>query len=134
MKLWLAKVERSGKVGLVPTDDDARAIINRMGAGECAQFEIIRPRSLQWHKMYFAMCREIGKNQDPQRDEDSIDYELRILAGHYDVMYVEGHEIRMPKRIAFHKLTYDEWSALWPSLEIAIRERFGNEYIRECAA
>lgn len=134
MKIWLAKVERAGKVGLIPTDDDSRAILNRLGAGECAQFEIVRPRSVPWHRMYFGILREIGRNQDPQRDEGSIDYELRILAGHYEVMYIDGHEVRCPKRIAFAKLTHDEWVELWPSLELAIRERFGEGYLQELAA
>lgn len=134
MKLWLAKVRRGDKVGLIPTDDQSRAVLSRMGDGECAEVELVRPRSLQWHRMYFGICREIGQNQDPQRDESSIDNELRVLAGHYDVMYVAGHEVRVPKRIAFAKLSGDEWAELWPSLELAIRERFGGEYLQERAA
>lgn len=134
MKLWLAKVRRENKIGLIPTDDDSRAVLGRLGDGECAEFEIVRPRSLPMHRMYFGICREIGKNQDPMRDENSIDYELRVLAGHYDVMHIDHHEVRIPKRIAFAKLTHDEWMELWPSLELAIRERFGEEYIREQAA
>lgn len=165
MKLWLAKHGR----GFLPTDDESIALHSRMGAGECAQFEVVRPRSLQWHRMYFGICRDIGQNQDPPRDESSIDYELRILAGHYDVMYLpgdgaaeflesiypavskilsrglaarlravidvlaRGHEVRIPKRIAFHKLTHDEWANLWPSIDLAIRERFGDEYLRMAA-
>jgi len=131
VKLWFCKVSRDGKVGLVPTDELARGILNRMGDGECAEIEIVRPRSVPWHRMYFGICRDIGFNQDPQRTEDSIDQELRVRAGHYDVIFVDGHEVRVPKRIAFSKLNADEWAELWPSLELAIREHFGEEYIRE---
>lgn len=130
MRVWLAKVARS----FVATDDDGEKLLARMGDGECAVFNVVRPRSVPWHRMYFGIARMIGKNQDPQRDEDSIDMELRVLAGHFDVMYVKGHEVRVPKRIAFDKLTADEWSNLWPSIETAIRERFGEEYVREIAA
>lgn len=133
MKLWLAQVRRGDKVGLIPTDDLSRAVLGRMGDGECAQVELVRPRSVQWHRMYFGICREIGENQDPQRDEDSIDAELRIRAGHYEVVEIDGHECKFPKRIAFHKLSADEWSELWKSLEFAIREHFGNEYLRDAA-
>jgi hypothetical protein len=132
MKLWLAKVGRT----LIPADYDAEQLMVKMGDGECAEFRVVRPRSVQWHRMYFGICRTIGQNQDPNRDEDSIDAELRVLAGHFTVVPVvgvPGVEIRMPKRIAFDKLTADEWSALWPNLETAIRERFGDEYIREAA-
>jgi hypothetical protein len=176
VKLWLAKVRRDDKVGLIPTDDESRAALGRMADGECAEVELIRPRSLQWHRMYFGICREIGKNQDPSRDEASIDYELRVRAGHYDVMVVgrddmlekiakaldaavaavrenirgmerfatliegladmlheraEKFEVRVPKRIAFAKLDGNQWADLWPSLELAIRETFGEEYLRE---
>ncbi len=127
MKLWLAKHGR----GFIPTDDESSAVHAKMGAGECAEFEIVRPRSLQWHKMYYGICREIGKNQDPPRDESSIDNELRIRAGHFDVLLIDGHDCRVPKRIAFARLTADEWSNLWPSLELAIREHFGEGYIAE---
>jgi hypothetical protein len=134
MKLWFAKVSRDNKVGLIPTDELSQGILNRMGDGECCEVEIVRPRSVPWHRMYFGICRDIGLNQDPQRTEDSIDQELRVRAGHYDAIFVDGHEVRVPKRIAFAKLTADEWTELWPSLELAIREHFGEEYIREWSA
>lgn len=134
MRLYFAKVHRGEKVGLIPTDEKGVAILNRMGDGECAQVEIVRPRSLPWHRMYFAICREIGVNQDPERNESSIDAELRVRSGHYEVMLVDGHEVRVPKRIAFDKLTADEWAEYWKSAELAIREHFGDEYIRELAA
>lgn len=133
MKLWLAKVQRGNKLGLIPTDDQSRAVLGRMEEGECAEFDVRRPRSVQWNRMYWGMCREIGENQDPQRDEDSIDSELRILAGHYELMFVDGHEVRVPRRIAFDKMDADEWSDYWRRVELAISERFGSEYLREVA-
>lgn len=130
MKILLAKHGR----GFLAAEEEAEKLHREMGAGEVMMLEVIRIRSLPWHRMYFGICREIGLNQDPQRDEDSIDYELRIRAGHYDVMFVDGLEVRTPKRIAFKKLTYDQWAALWPSLELAIREHFGDTYIRASVA
>jgi hypothetical protein len=134
MRLWLVKVTGRTSVGLIPTDDIAKRILSRMEDGECAQVELVRPRSVPMHRMYFGICRQIGENQDPQRTEASIDAELRVRAGHYEVMLIDGHECRIPKRIAFDKLSHDEWMELWPSLELAIREHFGDEYIREQAA
>ncbi len=119
---------------LVPADADALRGVRRLGEGECVEVSIVRPRSVQWHRMYYGICAEIGKNQEPRRDAESIDHELRILAGHYNVLQVEGHEgveIRTPKRIAFAKLSADKWAELWPSLDLAIRKRFGEGYIEE---
>lgn len=124
---------RKGR-GFLPADDEAEGLHRKMGDGEFMVFKPMKIRNLPWHRMYFGTCRDIGLNQDPQRDENSVDYELRIRAGHYDVMYVDGIEVRTPKRIAFDRLTGQEWEILWPSLELAIRENFGDEYIRERAA
>lgn len=120
--------------GLFPADEEGARGLLKMGDGECVEVEIIRPRSIQWHRMYKGICREIGQNQDPPRDPDSIDYELRIRAGHFNVLFVDGFEIRTPKRIAFKKLSADQWAALWPSLEQAIAEHFGAEYLSQVAA
>jgi hypothetical protein len=118
-------------MGLIPTDDESRAVLRRMGEGECAEVSISRSRSYQWHKMYKGICRDIAKNEDPERHPDDIDDDIRVYAGHYRLFWVDGHECRMPKRIAFDRLTADEWAELWPSLDLAIREHFGDEYIGE---
>jgi hypothetical protein len=117
--------------GFLPADERAEQLHAGMGLGEVLLFKVLRVRSLQWHRKYFAICREIGLNQDPQRTEGSIDNELRVLAGHYDVLHVKGYEVRVPKRIAFDQMSADEWKELWPSLEQAIRERFGESYVAE---
>lgn len=127
MKIWLARKGR----GLVPADAESEKFVRKLDPGECGVFEAVKPRSSQWHRMYFGICRAIGENQDPERDENSIDAELRVRAGHFDVYLVEGHEVRVPKRIAFAELSADEWSALWPRLELAIVETFGHEYIHD---
>jgi hypothetical protein len=165
MDISLAKISKGDKIGLVPADTDAEEVIAKLADGEISLWRPMRVRSVPWHRLYFGICRQIGKNQDPQRDENSIDAELRILAGHYDVLYIgknvlatrlaaifkllwramppslrsecdqilalldRGQEVRVPKRIAFDRLTADEWGELFPSLELAIRERFGEEYI-----
>lgn len=130
MSAWFYKKGNS----LVPTDEEGRHGLEKLGDGECIEVTIVRPRSLQWHRMYFGICKLIGENQDPQRDADSIDYELRIRSGHYDVITIDGHEVRVPKRIAFAKLSAERWAALWPQFELAISTRFGNEYLAQVAA
>lgn len=134
MKMYLAKVSKGGKIGFVPADDAATTELAKLGDGEVIECSIIRPRSIQWNRMYWALCRTIGENQDPERDEDSIDAELRILAGHFDVMYVGNHEVRVPKRIAFDKLDADGWAKYWQKVEQAVAYRFGASYILEVAA
>lgn len=131
MRLWLARIAHT----LAPTDEASAAAIRKLAPGECVEVTFQRPRSVKWHKLYFGLCRTIGEQQDPPRDEDSIDMELRVLAGHYEMMRLRDpksgvlYEVRVPKRIAFERLTHDEWAELWPRLEQAIAERFGAEYL-----
>lgn len=124
MSGWFAKVGDMLAAGC----EESAKLIRNLGPGEGVYLSAKKIRSLKWHKMYFGICHEIGQNQDPVRDKDSIDCELRIRAGHYDVMFIDGHEIRYPKRIAFDKLTADQWAQLWPSLDLAMQERFGFDH------
>ena len=116
------------KSSLVPADAAAEKLVTSMAEGEGLVMSVHKVRSLQWHRMYFGICREIGQNCDPVRDENSIDNELRIRSGHYDVMFVDEIEIRIPKRIAFDKLTAAEWAELWPRLDQAMQEGFGFDH------
>lgn len=129
--LCLAKVSRNGRIGLVPCDQESTEELDRLGDGEAAMFSMKRPRCLPAFRWWWATCAEIGRNQDPQRDRESICAELKVLAGHFIVVPLEGVDgvqIRMPKSIAFDKLTEEQWRDLLPSLELAGRERFGNTY------
>lgn len=130
MRAWFVRIGKA----LMPTDEASESVVARMAPGECAEFRVLRPRSSQWHRMYFGLCRTIGQNQDPPRDEDSVDQEVRILSGHYDVYKFQGRDVLIPKRIAFDRMTADEWVEYWRKAEAAISERFGSEYFSEVAA
>ncbi len=130
MSAWFVKKG----MALHPSDGESLKGLMRMGDGECVLVTIVRPRCAAWHRKYMAICQSIGENQDPPRDKDSIDLELRIRAGHFDVMFIEGHEIRTPKRLAFAKLSAEQWEALWPSIEEAIARDYGAEYLEQEAA
>lgn len=121
MRIWVARRHLS----LIPTDEDSSRVIHRLGEGECVQVTVSRIRSIKWHRLYFGLCKLIGENGDPQRRAEAVDPEIRVRAGHYDCYEVDGREIRVPKRIAFSELTADEWAELWPSIELAMSERYG---------
>lgn len=117
--------------GLFPADDDVRTKVARMGDGELLLVTIERARCPVLFRKYHAMCQRIAENNG--RDKDSIDYEIRILAGHYDVLPGDGFEIRTPKRIAFAKLSQEQWEDYFQRAELAIAERWGAEYLEKAA-
>lgn len=126
MKGWFAKVGNANL--LAPADEPSSKLVAGLGAGEGLVMSVKKVRSLYWHNMYFAICTEIGKNCDPVRSKDSIDAELRVRAGHFDVLPGDGFQIRVPKRIAFDQMTAQEWAALWPSLDLAMQEHFHFDF------
>lgn len=131
MRVWLAKITGKSSVGLIPTDEESRRAIVKLGDGECVQVKLCRVRSVPMNRRYWAICGDIGLNQEPMRSKESVSNELKILAGHYEVLNIagaEGFEVRLPKSINFESLTHDEWMKLWPSLEQAGIERFGANY------
>ena len=132
--MWFHKVNGRTQAGLLADDEEGKALLARMGDGECCMVKIIRPRSVQWNKLYWSLCQTIGENQDPQRTKESIDSEVRILSGHYEVMHVAGHRVCVPNRIAFDHMTADEWSEYFQKAEIAIAQRFGSEFLMGLAA
>lgn len=131
MRIWLAKITGKSSVGLIPTDEESRSALAKLGEGECVQVKLCRVRSVPMNKRYWAICGDIGVNQEPIRSKESISDELKILAGHYDVLTIQdadGFEVRKPRSINFESLTHDEWMALWPSLEQAGITRFGETF------
>jgi hypothetical protein len=121
-------------MALHPSDEASLKGLMRMGDGECVLVSVVRPRVAAQLRRYFALVTEIGLNQDPPRDKDSIDHELRIRAGHYDVILIDGIECRIPKRIAFEKLSQDDWEDYFQRVELAICQTFGSEYLDQRAA
>lgn len=116
-------------MALHPSDEASLKGILRMGDGECVLVSIVRPRCATELRRYYAICTAIGENQDPPRDKDSIDAELRLRSGHVDIIYVDGRRVELPKRIAFEKLSQDGWEEYWQRVELTICEVFGSEYL-----
>lgn len=129
MAAWFYK--KAG--GLFPADDDVREKVARLGDGELLLLTIERPRCPILFRKYWAMCTRIGENQDPPRDKDSIDAEIRIRAGHFDVVPINGFDVPVPKRIAFTKLTQEQWEEFFQKAEMAICQHFGPEYLEKAA-
>ena len=120
--MWLAKRDQY----LVAADGESTQLINKMEPGETAFFKVVRMRSGPWHRWYFACCAEIGKNQDPQRSAETIDYAIRFWSGHVEeARDIKGRVLEVAKRLAFDKLTAEEWSAIWPQFELTMIEKFG---------
>ena len=116
MPIWLYRADD----GLQPLDDEARAGIRKLKAGQKVLAHIDRVRSPDWHRLYYARCKAIGENQEPQLSANAVDLKTRMIAGHKDfVGQWNGEDMFVPARIAFDKLSREGWERIWQSLEAA---------------
>lgn len=129
-RLWLAKVARNGKSGLIGTDDESRAFIDSLSAGECREFEPVSSRSLLDHHRYWVLCTEAAKHvtrieidrEDgkpvfyPVRNKEDVHTALKFCTGLYDKLPIEGtsFSIRVPKSTNFRTMKREQWEKHWP--------------------
>lgn len=125
--MWLVRTEP----GFASADDDSVKLYNKTEVGELVAVKLIRVRSVPWHRWYFASCAEIGRNQDPERSTETIDYAIRFWSGHVEeTRDKRGRVLEVAKRLAFDKLDADEWARLWPTFELTMMDKFGFDPVR----
>lgn len=116
---------------LLPNDEPAEKWLARIEEGEMVCMKLLSVRSGPWHRWYFACCRSIGFQQEPERSEFTIDYSLRFWSGHVEeTRDHNGRVLEVAKRLAFDKLSPSEWETLWPSLEKTMLERYGFDPVK----
>jgi hypothetical protein len=97
--------------GFAPDDADAHASLKRIPVGTTVRCEITRPRSLPQLRYYWALCGLVATNHEALQTREQVDQALRLLTGHVDLVSVDGKTLQIPRRIAFSKLSQDEWTA-----------------------
>lgn len=125
MKQWF---HRHGNA-LFPADDKAVKALKRLVEGEAVMLAMERSRSPDWHRWFMGGCAAIGQNRDEPLTTHAVKEALKLFAGHVDVVTdAKGEVWKIPRSIAFEKLTPDEWSELWPSIDEAARDRFHFDF------
>lgn len=98
--------------GLRPANDIASENISKIKIGETIQCEITKPRSLPWHKRYWALIGLIANNSD--YTPDNIHALLKLKCGCSKLIKDRhGKEYWIPDSIAFSKMDGIKWSEYW---------------------
>ena len=98
-------------LGFVADDDESRTVIRKYPVGTTVRCEITRPRSVAQLRYYWSLCALVAQNHAELQTREQVDQALRILTGHVDLVKVGDKVLQIPRRIAFSKLSQDEWSA-----------------------
>lgn len=120
MNLWLA---RKGDA-LVPDSPESAAEFARLPFGRSLHCEVTRPRSVQMHRLYFALVRRIAQAKGVPAD--AVDYVLRIAAGHCKTIRTQKYgDLRVAKSLQFAKCDQLEFSEFFNYAIAAAYDEFG---------
>jgi hypothetical protein len=122
--------------GFVADDEAAANSMRRIPVGTTVRCEIVKPRSASQLRMYWAMCSLVAMNHAELQTREQVDQALRLLTGHVDLVKVGGQTLQLPRRIAFAKLSQDEWTEYLSRAKDAVCEHLlpgvdGNEIQNE---
>ena len=104
MKGFAVKTE----FGLAPADDATRAVWGRMKPGTLCQVDVKRPRNIQRHRLFFALCNHIADALGNVTTNEIADV-LKIETGHCRILLGKTQEWRVPLSINFSAMDEDEF-------------------------
>lgn len=101
---------------LRPVDEAGRELLGKYKDGEIVRVEVKKPRSLQHHRLYFALLTIVHDNLDGSRypTVEDLHAAVKIAAGlRTRIELPDGTIGYIPGSIAFHKLSQDEFRAFY---------------------
>ena len=132
--LHFCRVDR----GLIPTESRAEEYVQKLGTGEEVALKVVRIRSLQWHKRYWALISDIAPHLTeinislgevpammPIKTPYDLHTALKLISGHCTTQHIAGtpYVLRIPLSTDFENMDGQEWKELYPKLLDAIHER-----------
>lgn len=115
MKALFAKVGKT----LVPTDEEAEALLAKLPQGKAVMVGWHVPRSPQQHRLFWALMRICADNVDWLTDKDHAAREIKLACHLYEAhVSHDGKLVYVPMSIAWESLDQDKFN---PFFERALR-------------
>lgn len=112
MEIWLHRTIH----GLAAQDDAARAYLRKLKLGDVVRCDVIRPRSVKYHRRFFGMLNTVWQACGDWQTVDELLVELKFRAGLVDRQRVVDKatgevlaEIIKPRSISFAAMSDDEF-------------------------
>jgi len=101
--------------GLFAGDDPAERILEAIAQDEEVLVTISKPRSIQHHKLYYALCTLVASNSSLFMTKDEVSDHLKLNTGLYETMYVGDDQVpvHIPRSIAFENMSTAEFREYW---------------------
>ena len=116
--------------GLAANDDDAQAVLRKIKLGDVVRCEIVKPRSVQYHRKFFGMLNVVWQACGDWSTVDELLVELKFRAGLVDRQQVIDRatgevlaELVKPRSISFAAMSHDEFHQFYERcVEIICRD------------
>lgn len=90
---------------LKPSDRLAEEDLGTLKVGKDFAAEVKQPRSLQHHRLFFAMIRKVAQSTPTPLSEDALLQWIKVRCGHVNVLPLGfGKTYEAPASIAWHKM------------------------------
>jgi len=110
-----------------PVDDAGRELLAKLADGEIMRVEVKRPRSIQHHRLYWALLTVVHENIDGNRypTVDDLHAAIKIAAGlRTRVELPDGTIGFIPGSIAFHRMDQDQFREFYDRVCDLISKHF----------
>lgn len=98
--------------GFEPANQAALNAMNKVQFNDVVKVEVKRPRSLPWHRRYWALVSLVADNSSYTAEEVHI--LLKLRAGCKKAVQERNGTVHWyPDSVAFDRMDRDQWSAYW---------------------
>lgn len=107
---------------LVPADDAAREALAGIKVGTVVQVRVSRPRNINHHRKYWALCSAIASSIGAQ--SENVSDVLKLRTGHFTVVQTRTERIRLPRSISFAKMDQAAFDKFYQECARVLCEEF----------
>lgn len=106
--------------GLAPHNDSARDILARYKMGDLVTADVVKPRNLGMHRLWFALCKKVADNMPGNYNKDIVSDVIKVRTGHVIVVKTMKGELFFPKSISFAAMDQIQFKELFDRAIIVI--------------
>lgn len=87
--------------GLSPHNQMGRDVMAKYALDDLVMVDVVKPRNLGHHRMYWALCQKVADNIDGEYSAELISDVLKLRSGHCTAVRTKSGEVFIPKSISF---------------------------------
>jgi hypothetical protein len=111
---------------LYPDGDESIVEFGRLPFGKPLRVEVRQPRNVQFHRLYFALCKRIADGIGSTAE--NVSDVLKVATGHVTIIRTKSYgDVKIPKSISFAKMDQTAFSGFFERCVQVIYAEWGIE-------